>query len=596
MCFWILCYTFVLGIVRDLRWGRVGETFGEAPYLIASLATAMLQGYQGDSLSGDDSILACGKHFIGYSDTQGGRDSSEADHSERKLRTLFLPPFQKLIDAGSQSLMVGYQAIDGIPCTINKWLLNDVLRSELAYEGLLVTDWDNVKRLHTEQMVCADMTEAVKLTLEASVDLLMGTEEYTDIISDLVRSGKVAESVLDEACRRILRQKFELGLFDKRRYVNIDESALILDPMHNHRQLALDVALESCVLLKNDNDTLPIPASVKHVAVLGANADDVYAQMGDWVLGTFDIHTEKQNPDNIMTVLDALKARSDGSSLVIRYAKGCDLYDDEITDTDVISDLVAWADFVVIVLGDDVSHNGEMCDRANLDISSAQLQLFEMVHDSNKPHVVVLINGKPLTIPTIAEKADAILEAWNPGCEGGTAIEQILFGDVNPSGKLTVSFPHHVGQIPVVYNQKPGWHGTPPRYVDMPQESLYAFGYGLSYTQFEYRNLQIQSVLDEVVITVDVTNIGDRDGTEIVQVYVNDVYTSVTTPMQQLIAYQRVFIQAQETLTLTFRIHRDRLKVLNREMEWVFEAGEFDFMVGGSSRIADLIIQRVWLN
>lgn len=584
----------VLDMARDLRWGRIGETFGEDPLLIQTFAAAMLEGYQGQGLHHPESVLACAKHFLGYSETVGGRDSSEGEHTERKLRGLYLPSFQHLIEQGCLSIMVGYHAIDGTPCTINKWLLTDLMRDELGYKGVFVTDWDNVERLHTEQMVCASIKEAVRLALEAGVDLIMGTEDYTDIVCDLVQTGQLSSDIINAACARVLDIKWQLGLFDERRTTDIADLAPIIRS-EQHRELALEAAYQSCVLLKNEERTLPIGDKIRRIAVIGANANDPEAQLGDWVLGTFPFHVGAQPDENITTILDGIQQRA-GQSLDVKYLKGCEVDATNVSDPEEVTELAKWADMVILVLGDTLAQNGEMCDRADLDLSAGQLELCQLISDTQTPLVTVLINGKPLSIPEVAQQSDALLEAWNPGAKGGQAVAQILFGDRPPVGRLSISFPYHVGQLPVYYNQLPGWHGTPPKYIDLPNEPLFPFGYGLTYTTFEYTNLRVTEVSDGLKVQVDVANSGEQSGTEVVQVYINDVYTSVTTPVKQLVGYQRVLLAVGECKQVEFHIDKCALQLFTAQGQWEFEAGEFEVMVGGSSSDADLHKQRIYLD
>jgi beta-glucosidase len=595
----------VLGTVRDLRWGRVDETFGEDPYLIGVLGSALVRGYQGDNLADPHTILACAKHYAGYSETQGGRDASEADLSNRKMRSIFLRPFQDAAEAGCATFMTAYQSIDGTPCSANRWLLGDVLKEEWGFEGFVVTDWNNVGRMQAEQHVCATIEQAAQQAVEAGNDMIMTTPEFFEAAVKLARSGKLDVGHIDEACRRILSMKFRLGLFDENRYADLTGGTEVIG-CQEHRQVALESAYQSIVLLKNQDDLLPLSDDVKHVAVIGPNADDAIAQLGDWVSwsGQLGIQAQNRSRESIVTVLDGIQNRI-GEAGRVEYAKGCDvLTQSEVRATgtarpiapnaESIAEAAALArdaDVAIVVVGDNLALNGEGRDRANLDLSGGQQQLLEAVHATGTPTIVVLINGKPLSIPWVAQHAHAILEAWNPGLEGGTAVAGILFGDRNPSGKLTISFPYHVGQQPVYYNQIPGWHAN--CYADMPKEPLFAFGYGLSYTSFAYSGLKLHKkelgAGESVRVEVDVENTGERAGTEIVQLYINDVYSSVTTPAKELKAFQRVNLSPGEKKTVLLEVPYERLALVNRDLETVVEPGEFQVMVGGSSRAQDLI-------
>ncbi len=585
----------VLGTTRDLRWGRVDETFGEDPYLIGVLGSALIRGYQGSDadkehpLSDPYTILACAKHYAGYSETQGGRDAAEADLSERKMRSVFLPPFREAALAGCATFMTAYQSIDGTPCSANRWLLRGVLKGEWEFEGFVVTDWDNIGRMQREQKVCATAEEAVQRAVEAANDMMMSTPEFTTTAAALVHSGALDVAYIDEAVERILRLKFELGLFDENRYINLEQGKEIVG-CAEHRQVALESAYQSIVLLKNQDGLLPLSDDLKRIAVLGPNGDDARAQLGDWVLGCWNGYAQEQPRENVVTVLDGIKARVRANCRV-DYHAGCDVVAAGVERIAQAVELARQAEVAIVVVGDNVALNGEMRDRANLDLSGGQRQLLEAVYATGTPLVVVLVNGKPLSIPWVVEHAHAILEAWNPGLEGGTAVAGILFGDRNPSGKLTVSFPRHVGQQPVYYNQIPGWHAD--RYADVSKGPLFPFGYGLSYTSFVYSNLDLSSKKlsagETLRAEVDVENVGTRAGSEVVQLYVNDVYSSVTTPVKELKGFQRVELAPGEKKRVQIELSYERLALVNRNLETVVEPGEFEVLVGGSSRDKDLL-------
>jgi beta-glucosidase len=585
----------VLGVARDLRWGRIDETFGEDPYLVGVLGAAMIRGYQGADLADPYTILACAKHYAGYPSTQGGRDSSEADLSERKMRSLFLPPFQEAVKAGCATLMTAYQAIDGVPCSANRWLLGDVLRKEWGFEGFVVTDWDNIGRMHREQKTCATTEEATRHAVEAGNDMAMSTPAFPETTVRLVETGQLDETLIDEAVQRVLRYKFELGLFDENRYADLEAGTAIIG-CPKHREVALESAYQSIVLLKNEGSLLPLSDDVERIAVIGPNADDIKAQLGDWVLWSGQlghIDLEDRHRESVVTILEGIRRRA-SSACAVDYALGCDIMDPSAEHIAEAAALARDVDVAVVVVGDGLSLIGEAHDRANLNLSGGQKQLLEAVHATGTPMVVVLISGKPLTIPWVAKHAHAVLAAWNPGLDGGTAVAGLLFGDRSPSGKLTISFPYHVGQQPVYYNQIPGWHAD--RYVDMPREPLFAFGYGLSYTTFAYTNLKLNNktlaVGETLCIKVDVENTGTREGTEIVQLYVNDVYSSVTTPVKELKAFLRVDLKPGEKRMIRLEVSYERLALVNRDMETVVEPGEFEVMVGGSSRNEDLLTER----
>ncbi len=593
-----LHWTFspVLDTARDLRWGRIDETFGEDPYLIGVLGQAMVRGYQGDDLSAPDTILACGKHYAGYPGTRGGRDAAEADITERQMRSVFLKPFHDVVKAGCATLMSAYQSIDGTPCTANRWLLRDVLREEWGFEGFVVTDWDNIGRMHREQMVSTTMEDAVKRAVEAGNDMMMSAIHFPDAAIELVRTGQLDEALIDEAVRRILCLKFELGLFDENRYADLSKADEIVG-CAEHRQAALEAAYQSIVLLENEDSLLPLGDDVKRIAVIGPNADDVGAHLGDWTTYSHHLGEWQQLPaEKVVTVLKGIRNRA-GESRHVDYAKGCDVLKPNLDGIAEAAELACTADVAVVVVGDVIDQTGEYKDRADLDLSGGQQRLLEAVHATGTPMIVVLINGKPLSIRWAAEHAHAIVEAWNPGVEGGTAVAGILFGDRSPSGRLTISFPYHVGQQPVYYNQIPGWHGLPTsqdaKYIDMPQEPLFAFGYGLSYTTFVYSNLKVLAKElaegEPVRVEVDVESTGERASVEIVQLYIDDLYSSVTTPAKELKAFQRIELEPGEKRTVRLEVPYEQLALVNADRETVVEPGTFEVMVGSSSRDEGLL-------
>lgn len=590
----------VLGTARDLRWGRINETFGEDPYLLGELGKAIIKGYQGDDLSHPHRILACAKHYAGYSASQGGRDAAETDLSRRNLRSLYLKPFREAVKGGCATFMTGYQSIDGQPCTVNRWLMTEVLKDEWGFDGFTITDWDNVGRLHKEQMVSPTIEDAVRRAAEAGNDMMMTTPAFVDAAVSLVKDGSLEEAVIDDACRRVLRQKFALGLFDDRRYTDLDSGAAIIGCAEHHAA-ALEGAYQSMVLLENKNNLLPLDVNkLKRIAVIGPNADDRVAQLGDWsFMNVHELDWQKliagerapvAGHEDTVTVLAGIRARV-GADCAVEYVEGCNVINPAIQNIPQAVEAARRAEVAIVVVGDTLVQNGEVRDRANLDLSGAQQQLLEAVYATGTPMVVVLINGKPLTIPWIAQNAESVLEAWNPGSQGGAAVAGILFGDRNPSGKLTISFAHHVGQQPVFYNCVPGWHAE--HYIDMPSEPLYPFGYGLSYTTFAYRNLALQaktlSAGDPLRVSVDVQNTGDRAGVEIVQLYLNDVYSSVTTPGKELQAFARVELEPGQTKTVSLEVPFEQLALVNADLETVVEPGEFEVLVGPSSRDADLL-------
>ena len=582
-----LHWTFspVLCLSRDVRWGRTGETFGEDPFLIGELGEAMIRGYQGAGLDDAEGVLACAKHFAGYSETQGGRDASEADVSRRKLRSYFLPPFERAARAGCMTFMTGYQAIDGVPSTANHWLLTQVLKEEWGFQGILVTDWDNVGRLHWEQRIVPSPKEAAVVAVRCGNDLIMATPDFFEAAQAAVREGLLAESEIDAVVRRILALKFRMGLFENPRRPEPARQARVIASVE-HRALNLRAARESLVLLGNDG-ILPLdPAKLSSIAVIGPNADDDLAQLGDWSLGSSQHPPERGKHPRACTttLLDGIVARVP-ASVTVRHAVGCSLRSTEIKDLRATLAACRGADVIVLALGDDLRLVGETNSTATLELQGGQRALLEAVIELGVPVVIALVNSKPLVLPAAAERAAAIVECFNPGMEGGRAFAELLFGDLNPSGRLTISFPRHVGQQPTFYAQVRGQHGT--AYADLDQIPRFAFGFGLSYTRFEYSGLRVTSasLAQGEALTFEVTlrNSGERSGTEVAQVYLSDLVTSVTWVNQSLVAFQRVTLQAGEQRTLTFTVPYERLSLVDAYERRAVEPGEFEIAVGASS-------------
>jgi beta-glucosidase len=555
----------VLCLTRDQRWGRTGETFGEDPYVIAELGAAMIRGYQGSGLNDPTAVLACAKHYAGYSETQGGRDASEADISRRKLRSFFLPPFERAARQGCMTFMTGYQSMDGLPSTANHWLLRQVLKEEWGFKGILVTDWDNVARLHYEQRIAPSMVEAAVIAVRCGNDLIMATPSFFEAAQEAVARGLLQESEIDEIVQRILALKFAMGLFENPRRPSAAAAESIIG-CEAHRAVALRAARESIVLLKNDG-LLPLAEGrYGSIAVLGPNADDCLSQLGDWSLGSSQYPSRfgQQPRECTVTILDGIRAR----------AKNCEVVDNP-----------EQAELTIVVVGDSLPYIGETRSTATLELQNGQAELIESIAATRRPFVLVLVASKPQVLPPAALSANAIIECFNPGMLGGTALAEILFGDQNPSGKLTISYPRHVGQQPIFYSQIRGQHGD--TYADLTQEPLFPFGHGLSYTTFEYRNLRVLTPLvkrgQSVELDLQVANVGDRDGVEIVQVYLSDLVTSVTWVDRSLVAFARVPLRSGESTTVHISIAYEQLSLVNAFEQRVVEPGEFELTIGGSS-------------
>lgn len=580
----------VLCLTRDLRWGRTGETFGEDPFLIGELGAAMIRGYQGKGLSDSDGVLASAKHFAGYSETQGGRDASEADISRRKLRSFFLPPFQRAVQAGCMTFMTGYQSMDGLPSTANHWLLRQVLKQEWGFDGILVTDYDNVGRLVYEQRVAPSLVEAAVIAVRCGNDLIMTTPGFFEAAQEAVERGLLLESEIDEVVRRILLLKLRMGLFENPRRPDRAAQARVV-ACAEHRELNLRAARDSLVLLSNDG-LLPLaPTNFPKIAVVGPNADNALAQLGDWSLGSSQYGPEygQQPRELTSTVLDGIRARAAGAE--ISHAAAGDLWSKDPAALAQALELVAAADLSIVVVGDDIPFIGETRSTATLELLGNQNQLVDGVAAQGKPFVLVLIASKPLVLPESASKAGAIVSCFNPGMRGGQALAELLFGDYSPTGKLTISYPRHVGQQPIFYSQVRGQHGD--CYADLTQEPLFPFGHGLSYTHFSYDALTVRTPVvgdgQPVELEVELTNEGPRAGTEIVQVYVSDLVTSTTWLNRSLVAFERVTLAAGEKRAVRLFVPHERLSLVNAYEQRVVEPGEFELQVGGSSALRGLL-------
>ncbi|MBN2672699.1 MAG: glycoside hydrolase family 3 C-terminal domain-containing protein, partial [Deltaproteobacteria bacterium] len=545
-----LKWTFspVLGVARDLRWGRVGETFGEDTFLAGEFGLSLIRGYQGKGLNDKTALLATAKHYAGYCETQGGRDASEADLTRRKLRSWFFPSFEKAARGGCMAFMTGYQAIDGVPSTASRWLLKEVLKEEWGFNGILVTDFDNVGRMYWEQQICPDMKDAATLAVKSGNDVMMATPSFIDGALEAVASGMLMESEIDEVVARILALKFNMGLFEDPCSPHSDGGAAILG-CDAHRQVNLKMARESLVLLQNDG-VLPLDATrPMKIAVLGPNADDPDAQLGDWAgaSGQVPWMLDGQPRSLVTTVLDGFRM-FEGDGLQVVYEKGAEIVDLDketygyfsvggefksgktqigSTDDALVERAVAAArdaDVAVAVVGDHFVLAGENCSTATLEMQGGQQKLLAALSACGTPLIVVLVNTKPLILPACIHHAAAIIEVFNPGMAGGQAVAEAIFGKFNPRGKLTVSIPYHVGQQPVYYNQVRGQHGN--RYADMTQEPHFSFGHGMSYASLTYRNLTLETPTVRagqlLKCNVEIENESDWDAVEIVQLYIHD--------------------------------------------------------------------------
>lgn len=629
----------VLCIGRDTRWGRVGETFGEDPYLIGEMASSIVKGYQGGAKAGEplakDAILACAKHFAGYSETQGGRDASEADLSHRKLESWFLPPFERVAREGCGTFMLGYESIEGVPVTFNKWLLSDKLRGAWNYQGMLITDWDNVGRSVWEQKVKPDYVHAAADAVKAGNDLVMTTPQFYEGALEAVRTGLLDESLIDAAVSRILALKFRLGLFEDPRLPDQERIDAVIGS-DEHQRLNLELTRESVALLKN-NGSLPFAADdAKRIAVVGPLADDAQTQLGDWAGNSGQVNWMPDGHPRhmITTVLDAFKQLAPAGCNVV-HSRGANIVDlvpdpegefypdgqprpkigvSAAVDQTMIDEAIENArqsDLVVAVVGDVVQLIGEGCSTGTLELLGGQNALLEalsnVARETGKPLVVVLMSSKPMVLPacvigtngvivdeSAAEGTSALLWAPSPGMKGGQAIAEIILGITEPSGRLPITFPRHAGQLPVYYNQIRGQHGN--RYADLTQDPAFAFGEGLGYTTFEYGEPAITNVPDSGAFTesdtvhaeITLTNTGERKGIEVVQAYIGDIVTSYSWTDRELKSFKRVELEPGESKTVAFDIPVADCTIVDPDANRIVEPGEFELLVGHSSRREDL--------
>ncbi len=586
----------VLDLCRDPRWGRCEETFGEDPYLVASMGIAYVKGIQGDDLK--NGVIATVKHFAGHGVPEGGRNTAPVHIGIRELKEIHLYPFEAAIrEAKAYSVMAAYHEIDGIPCHSNKWLLTNVLREEWGFQGIVVSDYFAVKQLNEIHKVAKDCIEAAVKALNAGVDIELPNGECFPYLVEAVRKGLISEDLVNRSVERVLRMKYMLGLFEK---PFIDENS-VPDVLDNdeHRALAREAARKSIILLKNKN-VLPIKEDVKTIAVIGPNADDPWALLGDYhydahvgsVVGTYG----KQLSVKVVTVLEGIKKKAAQKGIKVLYAKGCDVHKHDRSGFREAIDIAKKADIIIMVMGDrsglfnyTSATSGEGVDRASLNLPGVQEELIKEISDLGKPVVLVLINGRPLALSKIVDYVDAIIEAWRPGEEGGNAIADVIFGDYNPGGRLPVSLPYDVGQIPVYYSRKPSGLVTPPaiseifkgyysRYVEYPFKPLFPFGYGLSYTKFRYSNLtiepsEVRNPDDVIRVAVNVQNVGGLAGDEVVQLYVKRT-------LIELKGFKRITLQPGESRKITFEIPLELLSYYDLNMQRVVEPGEYTIIIG----------------
>ncbi|OUS29871.1 glycosyl hydrolase [Thalassotalea sp. 42_200_T64] len=588
----------MIDISRDPRWGRIAESLGEDPYLCSTLGVAMVKGFQGKNLKDTGSIAACAKHFAGYGASESGRDYNTANIPENELRNVYLPPFKAAADAGVATFMASFSDLNGVPASGNEWLMKEVLREEWNYPGFVVSDWDSIRQLTVHGFTANDK-EAAFEAANAGIDMEMVSSTYHDHLQALVAEGKIDIEQIDFMVGRILTLKYDLGLFDN---PYTDPSSLPKVLADENIAAAKQAALKSCVLLKNSNNVLPISTNaVNSLAVIGPLANDGYEQLGTWIFDGEAQHSQ--------TCLQAIKDFV-GDDVEVKYAKA--LKNTRSDDQDAFEHAIAMAkssDVALMFLGEESILSGEAHCRSTIDLPGSQEQLIEAIAETGTPIVLVVMAGRPLTLTNIVDKVDSILYAWHPGTMGGPAIADLIFGVKSPSGKLPVTFPRTVGQIPLYYAQKhTGKPATNDSFVhmnDIPERAaqtslgmaathldthfspLFSFGYGLSYSKFEYSNITLSknniAIGDTLTISVQLTNTGDYDSDEIAQLYIRDLVGSVTRPVKELKGFQRIHLTAGETKTIHFELSSDDLAFYDRKMQLNAEPGQFHLWLGGSS-------------
>lgn len=596
-----IAYGPVLDIAREARWSRVEECFGEDPFLTSQFGVAFVKGLQGNGLRSGENVIATLKHLAGHGVPQGGHNAGAAHMGDYELQEVYLPPFKKAVAAGVWSVMSSYNEVDGIPSSANKYIFTDLLRTSWGFKGFVVSDLFAINGL-IQHGVATDLKQAAFKAFTAGVDNDLGGSDYFGTIASLVKSKAIPESLLNEAVRRIVSLKFEMGLFD---HPYRDENSLLLSTEWKaHRELARKVADESIILLKNEKQTLPLRKDIRSIAVIGPNANNGYNMLGDY--------TAPQADDAVVTVLQGIRNHV-SKNTIVTYAKGCGIRDSSEKGFAEALQTAKDADVIVMALGgssardfkqeyektgaakvtkDEVSdmESGEGYDRATLTLMGSQEKLLQEIYKLGKPVVLVLIKGRPLLINWAAANIPAIVDAWYPGMEGGNAIADVLFGDYNPAGRLSISIPRSVGQLPVYYNAKPYANGS--NYIDEVASPLYSFGHGLSYTSFQYKDMIVSPQTDKgkkkIVVECTVQNNGTVDGDEVIQLYLRQKGTNRTTPIKRLVGFERSFFKAGETKKIRFELSESDLSTYQGNNKWKMESGKYIFMIGKASSKIEL--------
>ncbi len=586
-------FTPNVDIARDPRWGRVGETFGEDPYLVSNLGAATIRGFQMGDYTGPDRVIACAKHLIAGSDPVNGLNFSPMDISQRSLRELYLKPYKSAVNEGVYSIMSAHNEINGVPCVMNRMLMEDIVRGEYGFDGFYVSDWMDIERLEKLHFVADNLKEACYLAVDGGTDMHMHGPHFLEMILELHHEGRITEERINQACSKILMAKFKLGLFENP-FVDLNAIDDIVFS-EAHQKTALEIARKSIVLLKNDQ-VLPLKdTKPQKILVTGPNANNETI-LGDWALA--------QPDDQVVTIFEGLR------SLGREMGHTVDFYDSNedirnISKMDITRTLSQAKDYDIIFvvvgdnsirsLGEERKVSGENVARTEINLAGNQLDLVKGLHELAKKIIVIYVNGKPISEPWVDENMPAIIEAWEPGSFGGQAVAEVIFGLVNPSGKLPITFPRSSGHLQMVYNHKPSYHFK--KYAFNEVSPLYPFGHGLSYSKFEYSNLKLTQKESDtgpfITLTVEIENKSDYDGEEVVQVYFRDTVSQVTRPVKELVDYTRVLVKAQETELVSFDVPLEKLAYLNAEMELVVEPGTFNFMVGGSSEDDDLLTETI---
>ena len=576
-------FTPNIDVLRDPRWGRVGETFGEDPLLVSNMGSSMIKGLQETN-----KVIACAKHFIAGSEPVNGLNSSPMDISDRNMREIYLKPFKKAVESGVYSVMAAHNELNGIPCHMNKYLMTDILREELQFKGFIVSDWMDIERIHTLHKIAENTKDASLLSVDAGMDMHMHGPYFLEHIVELVKENKISEKRINASARKILLTKFKLGLFENP-FIDLEELGNKIFTKE-HKNTSLEIARKSIVLLKNSNRTLPINFEKKtRILVTGPNANN-HAILGDW--------TKPQPEENVVTIFEGInKIGSEKGFQVDFFDSNSDILN--ISENDILStvEIAKDYDYVFVVVGDNSLRHlnkkktaGENMARSNINLAGNQLELVKKLQNLPNKLVVVYVNGKPIAEPWIEENIDAIIEAWEPGSFGGQAVGEIIFGDVNPSGKLPLTFPRSVGQLQMVYNHKPSQYFH--KYAQEKITPLYPFGHGLSYSEFVYSNLVVKksSLKDSIInISFSITNESEFEGEEVVQLYFRDSYSSVTRPVKELLDYKRISMKPNESKQIYFNIPIKKLAFYDINMKYCVEKGNFEFMVGGSSKDSGLV-------